>query len=113
MSLNSSLNEEMFQTNVLEKIKTRILCSMTSRKSYFMKNRTFMRKWRKKYGTSRQVTADIVIRRMRFACGITEATDKHSEYVIIIAFPLKQWLQDGASMLRNTYSGCLGYELFN
>ena len=35
----------------------------------------------KKYGTVRQATDDIIIRRMRFACWITKATDKHSEYV--------------------------------
>jgi hypothetical protein len=30
----------------------------------------------------------MTIRRMRFACRITKATDAHSEYVILIAFPL-------------------------
>ena len=32
--------------------------------------------------------------RMRFACWINKAADTHSEYVIIIAFPLQQWLCD-------------------
>ena len=40
---------------------------------------------------------------MRFACGIIEATNTHSEYVILIAFALQQWLQEGASVLRNAY----------
>jgi hypothetical protein len=36
-----------------------------------------------KYGRVRQVAEDNVIRRMRFACWLTEATDTHSEYVIL------------------------------
>jgi len=32
----------------------------------------------------------ITIRRMRFACWIPLATNTHSEYVILIAFPLQQ-----------------------
>jgi len=30
--------------------------------------------------------------RMRIACWIRKAIDTHSEYVILIAFPLQQWL---------------------
>ena len=33
----------------------------------------------------------ITILRMRVACWITKATDTHSEYVILIAFPRQQW----------------------
>jgi hypothetical protein len=36
-----------------------------------------------KYGTARQATDDNIIRRMRFACWITKATDTHSECVIL------------------------------
>jgi hypothetical protein len=32
--------------------------------------------------------AVLYIQRVRFACWITKATDTHSEYVILIAFPL-------------------------
>jgi len=32
--------------------------------------------------------------RMRIACWISKATDKHSEYVTITAFPLQQWLHE-------------------
>ena len=45
--------------------------------------------------------------RMRITCWISKATDTHSEYVILIAFPLQQWLHERASMLRYTYSACL------
>jgi len=37
---------------------------------------------------------------MRFAGWIHKATNKHSEYVTLIAFPLQQWLRERASMLR-------------
>jgi len=35
----------------------------------------------------------MTIWRMRIACWITQTTDTHSEYVILIAFPLQQWPQ--------------------
>ena len=38
------------------------------------------------YGREGQATEHNVIRRMRSACCITEATNTHSEYVIIIVF---------------------------
>jgi quinol-cytochrome oxidoreductase complex cytochrome b subunit len=44
---------------------------------------------------------------MRIACWITKATNKHSEYVILIAFPRQKWLRERASMLRYTYITCL------
>jgi len=30
--------------------------------------------------------------RMRIACWMNKATDTHSEYVLLIAFPQRQWL---------------------
>jgi hypothetical protein len=45
--------------------------------------------------------------RMRIACCITKATDTHSEYAILIAFPLQQWLHERASMLGYKYIACL------
>jgi hypothetical protein len=44
--------------------------------------------------------------RMRIICWIPKATNTHSEYVILIAFPLQQWLHERASMLRYTYIAC-------
>jgi hypothetical protein len=43
---------------------------------------------------------------MRFACRITKATDTHSEYVILIAFPRQQWLRERASVFCYMYSAC-------
>ena len=45
----------------------------------------------------------MTIWRMRIAWSIPKATDTHSEYVILIAFPLQQWLHQRAWMLRYTY----------
>jgi hypothetical protein len=48
----------------------------------------------------------MTIRRMRFACWITEATHTHThwEYVILIAFPRQKWFRKLASMLHTTYT---------
>jgi len=40
---------------------------------------------------------------MRIACCIPKATNTHSEYAILIAFALQQWLHECASVLRCTY----------
>jgi hypothetical protein len=50
-----------------------------------------------KYASLCQAT-DYITWHMHFACWITKATDKHSEYVILIAFPRKQWFSERASM---------------
>jgi hypothetical protein len=52
-----------------------------------------------KYGTFRQSTDGKIMWRMRFVSWITKATDTHQEYVILIAFPLKKWFHEHASML--------------
>ena len=41
------------------------------------------------------------------ACRITKAKNTHSEYGIIIAFPLQQWLHEHDSMLCYVYTACL------
>ena len=41
---------------------------------------------------------------MRIACWIPKATYTHSEYVILIAFPLQHWLHEQASVLCYTYT---------
>jgi hypothetical protein len=57
-----------------------------------------------RYGTAGQATDDKWY--MRFAFWITKLTNTHSEYITLIAFPLQQWLQEHASLLRKTYSAC-------
>jgi hypothetical protein len=89
----------MFQTKVVEKLKTHILCSIT----FF---RILYRLYVEKYGRAEEATDDNTTRRMRIACWITKATDTHSEYVILNAFSRQQWLRERASMLR-LYVHCL------
>ena len=88
------LEWEMFQTKVVEKIKTHfVFCNFFFRKSY--------RLWD-------NVEKNIVQRgrpqttmwRMRIACWTPKTTDTHSEYVTLIAFPLQQLLHERTSMLR-------------
>ena len=42
----------------------------------------------------------MTIWRMRIATWIPKATNTHSEYVMLIALPLQQWLHEHVSMLR-------------
>jgi hypothetical protein len=97
------LEWEMFQTKVVEKIKTSILCSII----FFW---TSFRLWdnMEKFGTARQVTDEntCITHRMRIACWIIMAKNIHSDCVIFIAFPLQKWLRERATMSR-TYVSCL------
>ena len=52
----------------------------------------------------------MTIWRMRIACWVLKAKNTHSEYAILIAFPLQQWLHEGASLLRH-YPLCLSCSL--
>jgi hypothetical protein len=44
--------------------------------------------------------------RMHTTCWIPKGTDIHSEYVILNAFPLQQWLYERASISPYTYIAC-------
>ena len=50
-----------------------------------------------------QATCDNIIRRMRFACWTSKATNTHSEYAILISFPRQQWLHERVSLLLYTH----------
>jgi len=74
------LQWEMFQTKVVQKIKTHILCSVT-----FLENRAVYEiMWENIVERGRE---QMTTWRMRIACWIPEVTDTHSDYVILIAFP--------------------------
>jgi len=42
----------------------------------------------------------MTILRMRIACRMHKSINTHSEYVILISFPLQQWSHERTSMLR-------------
>jgi len=48
----------------------------------------------------------IAIWRMAVACWIPKATNTHLGYVIRIAFPLRYWLHENASILHYTHTVC-------
>ena len=86
----------MFQTKVVQKIKTHILCSITfSQKSYHVWDNV------EKCGRSWEATDDSITRCMHFACWITKATDTQ-----IIASP-QQRLHKHPPLLCFTYTACL------
>jgi len=82
----------MFRTKVVEKIKTHILCLVT----FFRKS---CRLWDNlgKYCRAGQATDNNIIWRMRIGCWITKATNTQLDYVIRIALPLQQLLQERVS----------------
>jgi hypothetical protein len=64
-----------------------------------------------KYGGTRQATDDNIIRRMRLACLITRIIDRHSDYVILIAFELQQCLRERACVTLSRHCpSCYCYE---
>jgi hypothetical protein len=90
----------MFQTKVVEKFKTHILCSVT-----FSENRTVYEiMWKNFVERGRP---QMTTWRMRIICWIPKATNNHSEYVTLIAFSVQQWLYERTSMLRYTSVDCL------
>jgi len=58
--------------------------------------------WKNVVERDRQQT----IWRMRIACWIPNATNTHSDNVILTALPLQQWLHDRPAVLRFTYTEC-------
>ena len=87
----------MFQTKVVEKMKTHILCSIPScQKSCCL--------WYivEKYYRARQAIDDSIIWHIRIACLIPKARNTLSECVILITIPLQLY-----STLRYMYFACL------
>jgi hypothetical protein len=54
----------------------------------------------KKYRMLETGRPQMTIWHMRIACWEPKPTNTHSQYAILIAFPLQQWLNERASMLR-------------
>jgi len=96
------LELEMVQTKVVEKIRTRIRI-LRSVNVFFENHALCEIKWKNIVERDRP---QMTVWSMRISCWIPKATETQSEYIILIAFPLQQWLQEHASMLRYTYSDC-------
>ena len=88
------LEWELYRTDVVEQIKTHILCSIT----FFRKS---CRLWDsvEKYFRAGPATDDDIIGRMHIACWVSKATNIPLEYVMFTVFPRQQWLRERTSML--------------
>jgi len=84
----------------VEKIKTHILYCIIY--FFFFENRAVYEIMWKKYCAAGQATDANIIQRMRIASEVPRATNTHSEYVILIAFPPQQRLGERFSVLRCT-----------
>jgi hypothetical protein len=87
--------------NIIEKIKTHILCSIT----FILKNCAIYEiMWK---NIVEPDMPQVTIRHMQFTCWVLKATNTHSECVILVVFPLQQLLHESASMLCYMYITCL------
>ena len=72
---------------------------------FFSENRDVYEMWKNIVERGMPQTT---IWRMRIECCIPKATNTHTGCVMVIAFPLQQWLlHERCSMLRYTYIACL------
>jgi hypothetical protein len=109
----------MFQTKVVEEIKTYFMINtfffpFENRMVYKMwkntvkpgrpqmtillfifENRTDYKMWKNIVKPGRP---QMTILRLRTACWITKPTNTHSIYVVLIVFPLQQWLHECAAI---------------
>jgi hypothetical protein len=99
------LDREMFQANVVEKIKTHILCSGTSiKKSCHLWDNV------EKYCRAGQTTwqySACALHGGWLKLPIHTHSHTHSGCVILIACPLQEWLHEHTSTLCYTYIACL------
>ena len=82
-----------------------------TRNTHFMFSNVFFRKSCRLWNNVKNVVElgrpQMIIWRMRIACWILKATNPHTSFVTLIAFPLQQWLHERASVLRCTHIDCL------
>ena len=95
------LEWEMFQLEVVEKIKTHILCSINPPPPE--SSAVYEITWKNIVEPDRPL---MTIWGMLIACWIPKATNIHSQYVVLITFPQQQWLHERASILRHKYVDC-------
>ena len=96
------LKWEVFQARVAEELKTHILCSITF---FPPENRaTYGIMWKNTLEWGRP---QMTIWHMHIACWVTKSTHTHSQYWILVAFPLQQWLQECTPVLHYRYIACL------
>jgi hypothetical protein len=91
---------------IIEKINTHILSSL-----FFFRDRTVYEvKWKNIVEPDRP---QMTIWCMYIVCSVPKATNTDSECVILIAFPVQQWLRELATMLRFRYIACLVHKFIH
>ena len=85
------LEWDKFQANAVQKIKTHFKF-----KNFFFKS---CRLWNMYKNIVEPDWPQVTTWRVRIACWIPKETNTHSDYVILIAFPLQQVLHETASVL--------------
>ena len=88
ISPSSSYNEKCFRQNCTENQNKHFVFSNFFRKSCCLWDNL------ESYCRAGQDADDNITWRMRIACWIPKATNTHSEYVLLIDFPLQQWLRE-------------------
>ena len=102
ISLSSSYNEKCFRQK-LYRISKQTFCVQW----LFSENRAVYKiMWKNIVEWGRP---QMTVWRMHIACWIPKATNTHLQYVILIAFPLQNWLHERALLFRYMYIVCLAY----
>ena len=87
----------IFQIELVQKLKTHILFSII----FSSENIIMWKIWQ-----IRSEHSDNITQHMRYPYWITKATYTHSEYVILVVYPWRQWFREGVPTLRHTYLLC-------
>jgi hypothetical protein len=89
-----SLEWNIYRSKAVDKIKTHIICSIT----FFSRKLCFL--WECEKKNVEPGRPQMTIRHISIACWVRKATYTRSEYVILTAFPLQQWLHERTSVFR-------------
>ena len=88
-------NEKLFREKVVVNIKHTLFLI-----TFFENCAVYEKMWKNILEPDRP---QMTIWRMRIECCTPKATKTHSKYLILIAFPLQQWLHERNSVVRDTY----------
>jgi hypothetical protein len=89
-------------------------CCRDNKNPHFMFQKVFYlscRLWNSVANTVESDRLQMTIWRMRIACWMSKAADTFSEYVIVIAFPLQQFLHERPSLFLCAYIAWLVFSL--
>jgi len=89
--------------NVSEQVVQKIKIHVSFSNFIFFENRfVYEKMWKNVVEPDR---IQVIIRHMQITCWTTKARNTATEFVILIAFPLQQWLHERAPLLH-LYANC-------